>query len=685
MADLISDVRFIKGIGEQRVKALAKLGIMTLGDLISCFPRAYEDRSVFREISSVLPGESACIRAVVADTPRLSRIRAGLDLVKFRIFDSSGSIDVTYFNQNYIRNSIKRGEEYVFFGRLGGTLLRRELTNPIFERADSPGTVTGRIVPIYRLTAGISQNVLMRSVEAGLAACLDILPDPLPDAVRKKYSLSHVRYAYENIHFPENEEALSIARKRLIFEELYVLSCALRMFKGTRVRHAGTVLQSSDTGEFYSALPFTLTQAQLRSIGEAVSDMRSGHPMNRLLQGDVGSGKTAVAAACIWYTFKSGLQSAFMAPTEILAEQHFKTLSELLSPFGVSVDLLTGRQTAKQKGEICQRLVSGETNLVIGTHALITPNVKFNNLALVVTDEQHRFGVEQRALLTEKGSRPHVLVMSATPIPRTLALIIYGDLDISVIDELPPGRQAVETYAVDESKRTRIMNFARKQVEEGRQVFIICPLVEEGETASADLKSVQEYSEKLKRDVFPDLRVSLIHGKMKPKEKESVMSSFASGETDILVATTIVEVGIDVPNASLIIIENAERFGLGQLHQLRGRVGRGKHRSYCILISDSKDGNAKARLDIMCKTQSGFLIAEEDLKIRGPGDFFGSRQHGLPEMHIADLSYDMDILRQAQNASISTLEEDPSLSSPDNRKLRERIGELFSKSAGYFN
>jgi ATP-dependent DNA helicase RecG len=432
-------------------------------------------------------------------------------------------------------------------------------------------------------------------------------------------------------------------------------------------------------------LPFQLTGAQKRSIEQAAGDMLKNTPMNRLVQGDVGSGKTAVAAACCWYTWKSGCQSAFMAPTEILAEQHFRTLSQLLEPLSIHVGLLTGSMTPKQKKMVQSQLRLGEIDVVIGTHALLSEGVEFFDLALVIADEQHRFGVSQRSALTAKGDAPHVLVMSATPIPRTLALIIYGDLDVSIIDELPPGRQKVSTYTANEKLRERTYNFMRKLVGERRQVYIVCPMVEESETADEDLKSAQVYAEKLQKQIFPDLKIALVHGRMKPKEKESVMAAFAAGATDILVATTVIEVGVDVPNAALMVVENADRFGLSQLHQLRGRVGRGQHQSYCILFEGTGGDISRERLKIMCDTNDGFKISEEDLKLRGPGDFFGSRQHGLPEMRIANLAADMDVLTKAQTAALEVLSRDPDLSNLENRLLKDRINELFELKANMLN
>lgn len=675
MPDLNGDIRYIKGIGEQRAKSMRKLGIQTLRDLISYFPRAYEDRSVFREISALMPGETACVCAMAATEPRLSHIRQGLDLVKLRVADATGTMDVTFFNQAYIKNNLKLGESYVFYGKVSGAVKKPELINPIFEAEGTLGGITGRIVPIYRLTAGISQNLLIRSVRAGLTACGDIMPEILPQSIREEQQLAHAGFAYENIHFPRDFEELEVARTRLIFEEFFVLSCALRLLKKGRAVKEGIGLCEADLGEFYSALPFSLTGAQKGAVDEAVSDMLSGYPMNRLVQGDVGSGKTVVAAACTWYAHKSSYQSAFMAPTEILARQHFNTFKSLLEPLGMRVGLLTGSLTAKGKRDMRALIEEGYFNLVVGTHALISEDVNFQSLALVITDEQHRFGVNQRSALREKGANPHVLVMSATPIPRTLALIIYGDLDISIIDEMPPGRQSVDTFYVREDKRQRIYNFIRRLVSEGRQAYIVCPAVEDSD-GMPDLKSAVEYAEALSTKVFPDLRVACLHGKMKPKDKDKGMDAFLRGETDILVATTVIEVGVDVANAAIMVVENAERFGLSQLHQLRGRVGRGAHKSYCILFSEGGEVSDE-RLRVMCETNDGFKISEEDLKLRGPGDFFGSRQHGLPEMKIANLAGDITVLKQAEKAAEKLLQIDPELKTPENASLLGRIKELF--------
>ena len=686
MAELSTDVRFIKGIGEQRATALNKLGILSLFDLVTNFPRTYDDRSVIKHISDLIIGENVCVSATVATQPTLSRTRNGKQVVKLRAIDESDTLHVTFFNQTYVKNQLHPGESYVFYGRIGGKLGMPEMINPIFEAENGTRNRTGKIVPIYRLTAGLSQNLLSSSVRQGLAACGDQLPDPLPESVQQKYELAQSRFAYENVHFPKDYEALELARRRLIFEELFVLSCALDRFRREKSVKAGFLFANTDISAFTERLPFKLTGAQSRAIEEILSDMAKPSPMSRLIQGDVGSGKTAVAAASIYAAFKNGYQSAFMAPTEILAEQHFSTLTAFLEPLGVRCVLLTGGLKASEKKKALSFIASGEADAIIGTHALISGDVEYSRLGLVVADEQHRFGVQQRAALSEKGTSPHVLVMSATPIPRTLALILYGDLDVSVLDELPPGRQKVDTYAVGEDMRPRINAFIRKQVEERHQVFIVCPAVEEkNEEGSDELKNVKEYAKELRERVFPDLRIGLVHGKLNSKSKNEVMSEFASRNLDILVATTVIEVGVDVPNATLMVVENADRFGLSQLHQLRGRVGRGKDKAYCVLFNGSGGEKAAERLNAMTKTNDGFKIAEEDLRMRGPGDFFGSRQHGLPEMHIANFATDVSLLKTAQTAANEVLSSDPELRRPENKTLRAYVDRLIEKNAGTMN
>lgn len=682
MATLNTDIRYIKGVGEARAKSLAKLGITDLRSLLSYFPRAYDDRRAYKKIADLIPGENACVCAVIAGEPKLSRIRKGLDLVKLRAVDETGALELTYFNQSYLKNTFHTGDAYVFFGRAEGSPSRPQMTKPLFER-EGAHQITGRIMPIYPLTAGISQSMLCKAVEQGLAACVDELPDILPEDVRLVYQLCHTRFAYENIHFPTDDEALSAARRRLAFEELFLLALGLKLLRERRTFVAGKQCKKVDLLPFFSSLPFSLTGAQRRAIGDIARDLTGKRPMNRLVQGDVGSGKTMVAAAAIYMAAKNGLQCALMAPTEILAEQHYRSLAPLLEPLGIPCALLTASTKAKERRALNERLRSGELSLVIGTHALLSPDVQYQNLGLVVTDEQHRFGVDQRAALSAKGDDPHLLVMSATPIPRTLALMIYGDLDVSILNELPPGRQKIDTFAVPSSYHERIYAFLRKLVADGRQAYIVCPMVAENDELPDERKAVTAYAETLQKEVFPDLRIAPIHGKMKPKEKDAVMRAFAAHEIDVLVSTTVIEVGVDVPNAALMLIENAECFGLSQLHQLRGRVGRGRHKSYCVLVSDNKGEENKQRLKVMSSTSDGFAIAEEDLKLRGPGDFFGSRQHGLPSLRVADLSCDLSLLHETQSAAEQLLAADPALK--NHPLLKARVELLFELNADAMN
>ncbi len=684
MADLGTNVRYIKGIGEARAAALEKLGITTLGDLIAYFPRGYEDRTQVRPIRELTAGESVCVRGMVAADLTAYRISGGRTIAKTRVVDDSGSLDLVFFNMEHRRDALHQGDVCVFFGKVEDNLRRKQMINPLFE-PEGRQQVTGRIMPIYPLTAGVTQGLMARAARQGLDACRELLPDVLPDEVRQAHKLCYVNYAYENIHFPASPEALEVARRRLVFEELFLLTCGLQLLRQRRRDVAGPACRRMSMEPFYRRLPFALTGAQRRAIADAVEDMVSGKPMNRLCQGDVGSGKTVVAAACIWFAVESGWQTALMAPTEILARQHYQGLAPLLARFSIRCALLTGSTRAKERREILAGLADGSIDLCIGTHALLTEDVQYRKLGLVVTDEQHRFGVNQRAALSQKAEDPHMLVLSATPIPRTLALVIYGDLDVSVIDELPPGRQKVDTFALGESYRPRVQAFIRKLAAVGQQIFIVCPLVGEADQIPDERKAVTAYARQLQEQVFPDLRVAVLHGKMKPREKEKVMAAFAAGESDILVSTTVVEVGVDVPNATCMVVENADRFGLSQLHQLRGRVGRGKAKSYCILLSDSQNEEPRARLKVMTQTNDGFRISQEDLRLRGPGDFFGQRQHGLPAMKIADLSCDMRLLDEAQTAARQLMERDPELTDPAHRPLRRRIRQLFDTNADMLN
>jgi ATP-dependent DNA helicase RecG len=684
VAELKTDVRFLKGVGEKRAQALARLGVTDLASLLSLFPRRYEDRRKSVPIAEAEPDRDCCICAMVAAEPHLHRVRRGMELVKVSVVDDTGKAELTFFNQSYLRSALTVGRLFRFYGKIGGTARRRTMVNPVFEDAEAPGLITGRIVPVYPLTAGLNQGFMLKTMLLALEACGDDFPDYLPAAVAEGHALCRAKYAYHNIHFPESPEALELARRRLIFEELFVLACALKRMGREKRRRAGAVIDCGDAETFYAALPFRPTRAQARAVDEVFADLHSGTAMNRLVQGDVGSGKTMVAAACIRAVCAAGHQAALMAPTEILARQHYETMHTFLEPFGVRICLLTGSMKAKERRAALEEIRSGEAQLIIGTHALISQEVDYADLALVVTDEQHRFGVRQRGALSDKAAAPHVLVMSATPIPRTLALMIYGDLDVSVIDELPPGRQKVGTFAVGSAYRARLNAFIEKLVAQGRQVFVVCPRIEDEETGMEGLLSAEEHAAYL-AGALRDVRVQCVHGRMKAKEKDAAMDAFVRGETDVLVSTTVIEVGVDVPNAALMIVENAERFGLSQLHQLRGRVGRGKHKSYCVLVSDAKGEEARARLDALCKISDGFHLAEEDLRQRGPGDFFGARQHGLPEMHVADLGADMRLLQDAQAAAEALLEADPLLRSPDNAALLARLEALFDLNQGAMN
>jgi len=671
------------GIGPARAKALARLGLETAGDLLEYFPRDYEDRSKVYDLADAPAGEAVCVRAMVAAHLGTSYIRRGLTVTKCRIADSSATAEVVFFNQDYVRQALVTGESYLFYGRVETYGGRRQLTNPVFEREDR-ARFTGRIMPVYPLTAGVSNNLLAGLSLRCVEGCAHLVPEELPADIRLQYHLCTAEFARQNVHFPADEEALALARRRVIFEELFTLSCGMAFLRSRRGEAAGRVFPHREIEDFLPLLPFPPTGAQRRAMEELRADLTSGRPMNRLVQGDVGSGKTAVAAFAAWLAHAGGFQCAMMAPTEILARQHYETLTRLLAPAGLRVGLLTGSLKAPEKRAVRKALAAGEIDLIVGTHALLSAGVEYPNLGLVITDEQHRFGVSQRSALSSKAAQPpHVLVMSATPIPRTLALLIYGDLDVTVIDELPPGRAPIETYLIHENKRQRMYGFVRKQVASGRQVYVICPAVEEGE--GSELKAVTAFARELAEQVFPDLRVGFVHGKLKGADKEAAMAAFAGGELDILVSTTVVEVGVDVPNANLMVIENADRFGLSQLHQLRGRVGRGKWQSYCVLLSDNDAPETRERLRYFCQTTDGFKIAEKDLELRGPGDFFGQRQHGLPTLRAADLAGDTRVLKEAQQAAQTVLTADPTLEQPDHRPLMEKIRRLFSEEGDIFN
>ena len=682
MARLTDPITILKGIGPTKAKQFANLNIFTLGDLICHFPRGYEDRTQLKTIEKLEVDTPACFKAMVMNTPRTSHIRKGLDLTKVQVADHTARLNLTFFNNKYVVEQLQYGKEYIFYGAVSGDFIGYNMTNPVFERLDAPAVTTRRVLPVYPLTAGLSNASVLKAVQQALMLC-DPPEEILPEQVRQKFGILPAERAYRAIHEPQSMAEAEMAKKRLIFEEFFVFSAGLSLMRAARAEKKTAPYTNLEMRPFYASLPFTLTGAQQRAVEDIRRDFGRGAPMNRLVQGDVGSGKTMVAAAAAYCASRNGRQTALMAPTEILAEQHFASLEKLFAPMGITVGLLTGSQTPKQKKNIREQIETGEVQIVVGTHALISDATKFRDLGLVIADEQHRFGVAQRSKLSSKGEDPHLLVMSATPIPRTLALLMYGDLEVSILDELPPGREAVDTFLVTESYRPRINAFIRKQVAEGHQCFVVCPAVEENEELG--MKAATVWAETLQHTVFPDLRIALLHGQMKGAEKEAAMASFARGEADVMVATTVIEVGVDVPNATLMVIEDADRFGLSQLHQLRGRVGRGKSKSYCILTSRNRNTETLQRLKALCKTTDGFKIAEEDLKLRGPGDFFGSRQSGLPTFRVADLSYDLQTLKDAQAASAQWIEEFGTSDTPEARALRSRIGELFLRAEGTMN
>lgn len=666
--ELNASIKYLKGVGEKRAQLLAKLGIFTLRDLLTFYPRAYEDWSSIVSIKDAPRDETVCIRAFVGSLCREHRIRKGMTLYKTEISDGESILDVTFFNNKYAAQKLEQGKEYLFFGKITGKGYFLTMNSPDFTEIEG----SDGIRPIYPQTAGLNSKAIEKLVKTGFSVCGEI-EDAIPDEIRNAYCLMSQKQALKNIHFPESHDLLSEARRRLIFEELFLLELGLLRMKTKSRQSTAYSMEKNYTDDYYALLPFELTGAQKRAIEQSALDMAQNVPMNRLLQGDVGSGKTAVSAGLIYNCARNGFQSALMAPTEVLAMQHYKTLAKLFENTDITISLLTGSTPSSEKRAIKAALKSGETDLIIGTHALIQKDVEFRNLALAVTDEQHRFGVNQRNMLHSKGNNPHMLVMSATPIPRTLALIIYGDLDLSILDEMPKGRQKIETYLVTPDIRERAYGYIKKHLCNGQQGYIVCPLVEEGEMS--ELTAANELYKNLAEGFFKGFKVGLLHGKMKSAEKKAVMDSFASGETQLLVSTTVIEVGIDVPNAVIMVIENAERFGLSQLHQLRGRIGRGTEKSTCILISHADETE---RLNILTSTADGFKIADEDLRLRGPGDFFGSRQHGLPEMKIANMMTDGEAIRETHAAAENLLKKNPALSGEEYTLLRKAVNRLFA-------
>lgn len=670
----------LSGIGEKRAALFRKLGIETVGDMISYYPRSYENWSDTTDIGAVQPEEKCVVRGKVMTPVNTIRISGGRTMAKLSISDDTGYLNLVFFNNKYISSMLRYGETYLFMGKIAYDKYGCQMVSPEFCKVTEGDTIT----PVYHLTAGLNNHMMIRAAKEALSMLPQTIHDPLPSDICERYDLCDLSYALNNVHFPTDLNAMEKARHRLIFEELLVLNLGMRMMKSQSREQTAVHLLEDYTAEFIQTLPYELTNAQKRAISDCVADMRDKpSPMNRLIQGDVGSGKTAVCAAVCYHTVKNGFQAAFMAPTEILAQQHFETFSAMFADTDVCVELLTGSMTAAEKRKTRERIESGESDIVIGTHALVSESTAFCRLGCAITDEQHRFGVAQRARLASKGEHPHVLVLSATPIPRTLGLIIYGDLDITVIDELPPGRTEVDTFFIRTDKRDRALGFLKKQVEEGRQCYIVCPLVEESEGVD-ELQNATDYAAELMLGPFRDISVGILHGKMKAKDKEKVMAQFAANEISILVSTTVVEVGVDVKNATVMMIENADRFGLSTLHQLRGRVGRGQYKSYCILVSDNKGENTEQRLGVMCRTNNGFEIADMDLKLRGPGDFFGNRQHGLPQLDIADFS-DTETLAQSQEAAQTLLRFSPDLDDGSLRALRAKMRRLFAETENTMN
>ena len=670
-------VQYVKGVGPKTAEKLAKLGVETLSDLLQLYPRRYVDYTHPCPVAEAPFDTDTVIFAEVCSKHSPVRLSGGRTMVQVVVADDSAVVNLTWFNTQFAAESLRVGQSYFFEGRVHGTFTRREMTNPIVRTQKQVEATP--MVSVYPQTEGLGSGQISRLIANALTIA-DPLPEPLPPELLTRYRMPDKWQAVQQIHRPKSQQDADSARRRLIFEELFTLQLGLLLLRGRSTERTGAPMQAVDLEPFWEKLPFSPTGAQRRAAGEIGVDMTGLSPMNRLLQGDVGSGKTLVAAAAAYTAHQNGWQTALMAPTEVLSRQHAATLQDLLAPFGMKVALLSGGMKAAPRRAALSAISSGEADLVVGTHAVISQNVEFARLGLVVVDEQHRFGVRQRGLLADKANKPHILVMSATPIPRTLGLLMYGDLDISILDELPPGRQPVKTRAVSGEKRRSMYGFLNSEIEAGHQVYIVCPRVEEGD-GEDEIQSVKRYCTDVAQALLPGRRVGLMHGKLKPAEKDSVMAAFKAGELDALVSTTVIEVGVDVPNATVMVIENAERYGLSALHQLRGRVGRGAAESWCFLVSDHKGQATAERLRFLCRTQDGFEIAKFDLENRGPGDFFGSRQHGLPTLRLADLSADTRILEAAQTSARELLATDPALKQPEHAALADQVDRLFSRTA----
>ncbi len=673
--NLQSPLTELKGVGTKRSALYSKLEINTLGDLLEHYPRGYLDLTGSLKIADATDEHPCAVKAVVTKKSPIRPIRKGLTVAKVRATDMERDIIITFFNGKYTVDALEIGEEYIFYGEFTKRLTGGEMNSPIVINTAESG-----FLPQYPLTEGLSSKMVSTQMKAALEHCEELIPETLSTEILEKYDLCSKKEAVRSIHFPSGFEALEKAKKRLIFEELLGFTLGMSLVKGKQRTENGSPFENLSTEEFERSLGFELTGAQKRVIAECKKDMCSKVPMSRLIQGDVGSGKTAVAATAMYFAAKNGYQSAMMAPTEVLASQHKESLEKMFAPFGIKVGLLTGSMKQSEKNAVKEAVKAGDITIVTGTHALIQEDVEFNNLGLIITDEQHRFGVKQRSALSQKGKAPHTVVMSATPIPRTLAFVLYGDLDISVLDEMPKNRLPVKTYLVGPELSQRAFNFVRNFAKEGKQSYIVCPLVERTED-SLPLEAAADLAEQIAGQELCDCNVGLLHGRMKPGEKERVMRAFAENRLQVLVSTTVIEVGVDVPNAVCMVIENAERFGLSQLHQLRGRVGRGKEQSYCILISGKTSPETKRRLEVIAKTNDGFKVAEEDLKLRGPGDFFGFRQSGLPMLKMADMMTDINLLEEAKKAAAEILADDPKLNKPENAALSRNIQKLLEEAA----
>ncbi|TCO78990.1 ATP-dependent DNA helicase RecG [Marinisporobacter balticus] len=677
MHDLKESIQFIKGVGPKRLKYLEKIDIYSIEDGLYFFPKSYEDRREMKNIADTKDNEKITIKVNIYESVQEKSIRKGLKIYKIPIKDHTGVACAIFYNAPFTKDIFKEGDRIYLHGKIKKAFGEVQIIHPSYEFIEGNTTTVNSIIPIYNLTHGLTQKDMINLSRNILHVYGESMYEYLPADTIKRNRLCDIQYALGNIHFPSSPKVLKIAKYRLVFEELLILQLGLWLIKNKfNNNQKGIVFQKQkECKELIAALPFTLTNAQIRVLQEIETDMKSEKIMNRLVQGDVGSGKTIVALIALYKSVLNGYQGVLMAPTEILAEQHMDSAKELLEPFGLRIGLLSGSVPKRKKEEILKQLEAGHIDIIIGTHAIIQENVHFKKLGLVITDEQHRFGVRQRSILSNKGTNPDVLVMTATPIPRTLALILYGDLDVSIIDELPPGRKKIKTHVADETKRKNIYHFAKKRIESGRQVYIVAPLVEDSE--HIDAKSAQELYLEIKENYLKDCSVGLLHGKMKSSEKDETMDRFKKGEIQVLVSTTVIEVGVNVPNASIIIIENSERFGLAQLHQLRGRVGRGQYQSHCILLNYSKSPLSKERMEIMEETNNGFIISEKDLELRGPGEFFGTRQHGLPELRIANLFKHINILKQVQKEAEILMNEDKTLSLEKNSALKNRIIHQF--------